>query len=305
MSAALPLALLFSVATVGACASQQKIDDLTVRVAALEQRHAEADDTQERLARLEAQSQRLLGLNEAIASQLSQLSDLQEMLAGMRAELDDAPPRRPQRPRGPDPDAVYAVPIDGSPFEGPANAKVTIVKAFEFACPFCERSRATIDQIRDVYGRDVRVVYKHYIVHPSTATLPAQAACAADQQEKFPAMMEAIWERGYKAGRDLSRENMERIARRLKLNMKRFKRDMDGPCVERVQRDQAAMAKIGVTGTPAFFINGRFIRGAQPFDAFKLVIDQELERANQAIQGQGIPQAKYYQHVVDGGRTAP
>lgn len=203
----------------------------------------------------------------------------------------------PQRPPGPDPSKVYAVPVTGAPAVGPENAKVTLVKAYEYACMFCERSRATMEEIKKTYGNDVRIVYKHYIVHPTSATIPAQAACAANKQGKFAEMDNLIWEKGFKTNRNLSQENMDALATELKLDMNRFKADMQGDCQKIVQEDHQQLAQVGVTGTPGFFINGRFIRGAQPFPAFKAVIDEELKKASERI-GQGTAADKYYQEWV-------
>ncbi|WP_428267405.1 DsbA family protein [Haliangium sp.] len=282
------------------CAGRQDIDQLTVRVENLEQRERRVTQMEEQLGQIEARTERLLALTEMVAGRVAAIEDMAAKLAAIEDQLGPRP--RPRR-RRPDPTLTYAVPIDGSPFEGRADAKVTIVKGFEFACPFCERSRATIEQIRRHYGDDVRIVYKHYIVHPQIATIPAQAACAADAQGAFSAMKDAIWEYGYKAGRNLGRDNMVRIARRLKLDMRRFRSALDGPCVERVQRDQALLSTLGVTGTPAFFINGRFLSGAQPFPAFQTLIDEELAKANEAIGTQGIAPGDYYEHVVTNGRN--
>jgi protein-disulfide isomerase len=202
-----------------------------------------------------------------------------------------------QRPPGPDPSKVYAVPVEGAAAVGPQNAKVTVVKAYEYACPFCERARPTMDEIKKAYGDDVRIVYKHYIVHPTAATIPAQAVCAAHKQGKFAEMDNLVWEKGFKANRNLTQENMEALATELKLDMNRFKADMQGDCQKIVQEDHQQLAQVGVTGTPGFFINGRFIRGAQPFPAFKAVIDEELKKANERIE-KGTAPDKYYQEWV-------
>lgn len=287
-----------------ACAGQQ-VEHLTLRVENLEASEQHAARIEERLTSLEEQSARLNGLLELLAGRLEVLDQMSTTLAALEQRLAQPEPQ-PQRPRAPDPAAVYAVPVGDSPVEGPASARITIVNAFEFACPFCERSRATLDQIRRKYGKNVRIVYKHFIVHPSTATIPARAACAAHEQGKFTAMKDAIWERGFNAGRDLSEENMRRQAKRLGLNMRRFERDMDGPCAARVQQDHAEMARLGVTGTPNFYVNGRAIRGAQPFQAFRQVIDEELAKANEIIRKQGIKPGQYYEKVVlANGRTGP
>src|SRR3569832_2439315 len=89
-----------------------------------------------------------------------------------------AQPQRPSRPE-PDKSKTYSMPIEGDPCDGPADAKVTIVKAYDYACPYCERVRETMDQIRQKYGNNVRVVYKQFVVHPQVATAGALAFCAA------------------------------------------------------------------------------------------------------------------------------
>jgi protein-disulfide isomerase len=284
----------------GACASRQTAERLSARVENLEARDAQLASTEQRMARIEAQSEQLTKLVESMTARLAAIEGKLETLAAQQAR-----PAPPSRPPAPEPDVVYAVPVGDSPVEGPAIARITIVEAFEFACPFCERSRATLTEIRRRYGDDVRIVYKHYIVHPTVATIPAQAACAAHLQGKFTEMKDAIWEKGFKANRDLGEENMLRQARALGLNMRRFEADMGGPCVARVQQDQQALIKIGVRGTPAFFVNGRFVSGAQPFSVFQTLIDAELARANEIIRTQGVKPREYYDtQIVAKGRTS-
>jgi protein-disulfide isomerase len=276
-----------------ACAGQQ-VNKLSTRVDGIEAREQSIAELEQRLARMEEANQRLTQLVEMMASQFESVKVVADALAGM------------QQP-APEPDAgeVYAVPVDGSPVEGPADARVTIVKAFEFACPYCEHSRATLRQIREKYGSDVRIVYKHYIVHQDMAGVPARAVCAAHLQGKFTAMKDAIWDHGFNAGRDLSEDNMKRQARGVGLNMRRFEKDMNGPCMERVEKDHALLARVGVQGTPYFYVNGRLVRGAMPFEAFEQIIDEELAKANEIIQTQGVKPAAYYDSViVANGRAA-
>jgi protein-disulfide isomerase len=266
-------------------------------VDSLEAREKRVAEMEQRLARMEEQNQRLTQLIEMMSSQFAAVKTVADALAQLQPE---------EPPAEPDPALVYAVPVDGSPVEGPDDAKVTIVKAFEFACPFCERSRPTLAEIRSKYGNDVRIVYKHFIVHQDAAVIPARAVCAAHLQGKFTAMKDAIWDHGFNAGRDLSAENMKRQARRVGLNMRRFEKDMTGPCAERIERDQALLARVGVQGTPYFFVNGRLVRGAMPFDVFRQVIDEELAKANEIIQTQGVKPGKYYDDVIVAkGRTSP
>src|SRR5690348_5859775 len=82
-----------------------------------------------------------------------------------------------QRPARAEPDRAktYAVPVENDAFDGPADAKVTIVKAYDYACPYCERVRTTMEDLRKKYGNDVRVVSKQLVVHPTTAMSGALA----------------------------------------------------------------------------------------------------------------------------------
>jgi protein-disulfide isomerase len=242
-----------------------------------------------------------------ISKKLDKLDTIEEKLAGggaPGAARPQAPQPRGPQPGSPDPGAVYSVPIEGAPYAGPKNAKVTIVKGFEFACPFCQRVIPTLDQIEKDYGDDVKVVYKNYVVHPQTATTPALASCAAHKQGKYKEMAALIWEKGFNANRNLGADNMEAIAKELGLDMNRFKADMNGDaCKKEVQTDQAQLAAVGTRGTPAFYINGRFLSGAQPIDRFKSIIDEELNKANERIKkGEATVDNYYAKFVVQAGK---
>jgi predicted DsbA family dithiol-disulfide isomerase len=151
--------------------------------------------------------------------------------------------------------------------------------------------------LRKDYGDDLRIVYKSYVVHPSVATTPALAACAANRQGKFHEMYALIWTKGYDAGRNLGRPNMEKIAQEVGLDMGKFKADMDGACKTIIRKEQAEVARVGARGTPAFFINGRFLSGARPIGQFKALIDQELKKAKERI-AKGTKADQYYDEWV-------
>ena len=205
-------------------------------------------------------------------------------------------PQRPQRPR-PNPKDVYAVNIDGAPFKGAKDAKVTVVKAFEFAWPFCQKVGPTLDTLLKDYKGDIKVVYKHFVVHPGSATEPALAACAADKQGKFEGMYDDIWTKAF-AKRDFKPENMEKIAKELGLDVAKFKADKNGECKKIIAKDQAELRAVGTSGTPAFYINGRFLSGARPVEQFKVLVDEELKKANAAIGKDGLTAANYYQKSI-------
>lgn len=205
--------------------------------------------------------------------------------------------RGPQ-PGRPDPSKVYSVPVHSdNPIKGPKTAPVTVVKAFEFACGFCKRAAPTMDQILKEYGDKVRIVYKHSVIHPQRATYPALAGCAAGLQGKFSEFEHLVWEKAFP--KNLNEETIDGFAKQLGLNMSKYKEDMGERCKKRLAEDRQSVAKFGARGTPAFFVNGRFINGAQPFSAFKTVIDQELAKYAKAKATN--PTAYYEENVVKKG----
>jgi protein-disulfide isomerase len=214
----------------------------------------------------------------------------------------------------PDRAKTYAMPIDGDPFDGPADAKITIVKAYDYACPFCERVRDTMDELRKKYGNDLRIVFKQLVVHPQQATSGALAVCAANKQGKFLQMDQLLWDKGFK-GRQFDKDATDGgqtqrcwesaagcpiilgFAQELGLNADKLKADMKGDCQQLLQKDMRDLQALGVSATPAFFNNGRYLSGAQPIDQFVTLIDEELKKANERVQA-GTPAASYYQQFV-------
>jgi protein-disulfide isomerase len=126
----------------------------------------------------------------------------------------------------------------------------------------------------------------------------AMASEAAGEQGKFWEMHDKMFENQ----RQLSDANYEKWAQELGLNMTKFKADLKSPkLTKRIKAQQAKAVSLGARGTPAFFINGRFLSGAQPFPKFKEVIDAELKKADAAI-AKGTAQKDYYKKfVVDKG----
>jgi protein-disulfide isomerase len=222
---------------------------------------------------------------------VNQLSDkLDKVGAGRPTQ-----PQRPPRPQ-PDPNKAYAVPVEGDPFEGPADAKVTVIKAYDYMCPFCDRVRETMDELRKKYGNDVRIVYKQFVVHPQ-AQIAHLAACAANKQGKFIAMDKLLWDQAFQQ-RKYDDAFIADLGKQAGVDPARFAADMKSQeCQQWLQKDQAELSTFGVGATPSFFVNGRFISGAQPLPAFTQLVDEELKKANDRI-AQGTPAADYYKTWV-------
>jgi protein-disulfide isomerase len=275
------------------CFSASRDPELVARIDALEKQVAEQD---RQLAKSRAQPG---------STELALIAGrLEEVLARLAA-LDDAPPRAPRPPanrRAPDPAATYAVPVGGSPVLGPDRAKVTIVMAFEFACAYCRKAWDTMDDLRKRYGNDLRVVYKQYIVHPAHATPAAQASCAAHQQGRWREHAELVWRRMFEP-RHFDPATLEGIAVDMGLDMQRYRTDTTGRCVQDVKDEHALLHRFAVSGTPAFFINGRFMSGARDIAEFARLVDEELAKAAATIKRGVKPDRFYDAEIVGKGVT--
>ena len=208
------------------------------------------------------------------------------------------------RPTPPVPAAQYFnVPFDAAqPSKGPADAKVTIIEVSDFQCPFCNRVNPTIKQVMETYPNDVRVVWGNNPLgfHPN-AMPAAEAAYAAHEQGKFWEMHDKLFQNQ----QALTRENFEKFAQEIGLDLAKFKASLDsGKHKAQIQKEQALYTGRGARGTPGFFINGRLFSGAQPFDNFKSVIDEELKRADAEL-AKGTPRANLYAKLIEGGMTTP
>jgi len=162
------------------------------------------------------------------------------------------------------------------PAFGPATAPITIVEFSDFQCPFCSRLLPTMEQVKQKYGDKVRIVFRQFPLNfHQFAQKAAEASLCANEQGKFWEMHDAM----FSNQQDLGVEQLKAKAAGLGLNAEQFNACLDqGKFASQVQADLDAGTKAGVNGTPAMFINGRFLSGAQPFAEVSKVIDDELQR---------------------------
>lgn len=206
----------------------------------------------------------------------AELAGLNESLK-IAAAAAPAAAARPSAARGrPDPEKVQEFELGDAPIRGSESAKVTIVEWADFQCPFCVRVNPTLEQIAKEYGDKVRFAFKHLpLSMHAKARAAHQAAEAAHRQGKFWEMHDRI----FANQKDLSPETYLRYANEIGLDIDRYNSDIASSSVRKVVDDDLALAgKLGVSGTPSFFINGRFLSGAQPYGSFARVIDEELAK---------------------------
>ena len=194
------------------------------------------------------------------------------------------------------PTGSVKVSIDDDPVLGNKNAPVTLIEFSDFQCPFCRSFwRDTLPQIQKDYidtGK-VKFVYRDFplvSIHPAAAPAAEAAECAEDQG-KFLAMHDKIFQEQDKQGQgtvQFTADDLKKWAAQIGLNASQFNSCLDSRKYKsEVEKDTADGSSAGVTGTPAFFlgksnssgtIEGTLVSGAQPFSAFKVIIDEMLSK---------------------------
>ncbi len=240
---------------------------------------------------------------------LAGLSEQQKrnVLKGVTERYGGARPQPAQQQPRPqeDPKAVYRVPVDDSPVKGPADALVTIVESSDFECPFCKRAVPTLKQIEETYRGKVRFVFKHNPLPFHPKALPSAMATEEARAQGGGAKFWAMHDKLFDLAPALERPGLEKAAQELRLDLGAFRRALDGNRHQaRIERDQSLMRGLGAGGTPTFFVNGRKIAGALPFESFKPVIDEELQKAEAMVKA-GTPAREVYARIAEKGATAP
>ncbi len=169
-----------------------------------------------------------------------------------------------------------------APAMGKQGAPVTLIEFSDFQCPFCTRFAPTLKQVNQKYGDKVHIVYRQYPIlslHPN-AFKASEASLCANDQGKFWELHDWMFANQARLGV----ADLKQKAGELGMDRKKFDTCLDtGRYVEQVQKDMADGVKVGITGTPAVFINGVELKGgAVPFETVAAAIDQELARTTAA-----------------------
>src|SRR5712664_782256 len=230
--------------------------------------------------------------NAALATGVAK-KDLYESLIKDGLLGPSAPP--PQAP--PQAQARNVDPGNG-PWIGAKKPKVTIVEWSDFQCPYCARVEPTLKQVLDTYKDEVRIVWRNEPLSFHENAMPAaKAAMAAARQgnDKFWKMHGLM----FSHQNELSEAKYEEWAKQIGLDVARWRKDKESPEVAAlIAKDNSYAQSVGADGTPSFFINGRFVSGAMPFDTFKGVIDEQVRKADELLK-KGVKQEALYQALVD------
>ena len=174
----------------------------------------------------------------------------------------------------------FAIETAGHATLGTDSAPVELVVFSCFECPFCRRFDASINRLREdeAIASQVRLVFRHFPLrnmHPMAQKAHEASVCAEDQG-KFWEYHDALW-----ADDNISLDGLEQHARLVGLDTEEFAQCLNsGSSYERVQTDLDAALALGQTGTPAVFVNGRYIGGAVSFEQLTAEIEREISESN-------------------------
>jgi protein-disulfide isomerase len=221
-----------------------------------------------------------------------------------------AQPEKPGKEKGgeePEEDkSVWKVPVlADDPIKGPKDALVTIVEWSEFQCPFCKRVGDTMNKITETYKDDVRIVWKdnplpfHPRAKPTAIFARHQYKTKGDKG--FWEAHDALFESQPK----LEDADLEAIAGKIGASWPAIKSAIDeNRYMDKIDANAELAQDVQARGTPHFFVNGVRLSGAQPFEKFKAIIDEQLAKAKGMV-ARGVPKAKVYDEIIKEGKEPP
>jgi protein-disulfide isomerase/serine/threonine protein kinase len=197
---------------------------------------------------------------------------------------------------------VWRVPVLGSPVRGNVDAPVTIVEFADFQCPFCKRTEPTLDKLRDTYGDKVRIVWKNSPLPFHPRAEPAAELALEARAQKGDAAFFRAHDKLFDAQPKLDDDDLVAMAGQLGLDAAKARAAIrEKKHAREIDVDMDLADDIQATGTPHFFINGRRMVGAQPFEKFQKLVDEELKK----FGDQSVPARDYYASLMRDAKGPP
>jgi protein-disulfide isomerase len=231
-------------------------------------------------------------------------------VSALRTQMNFKPPEPAKEPAEreakPDDTTVWQVPVAADdPVRGSAKALVTIVMWSDFQCPFCARVEPTLGRIRESYGDQVRIVWKDNPLPFHQRAVPAallgRVAYALRGADTFWKIHDALFE----SQADLEDDSLKAIAVKFGVDYAKVQKGkLHDQALAKLEQSAEEANERDARGTPHFFINGRRLAGAQPFDKFKELIDAELEKAR-AVKAGGIAAELVYAELMKSATPPP
>ena len=222
------------------------------------------------------------------------------------ANFAEAPAKKDDVDPPEDTKTVWRVPVDSSPIRGNVDAPVTIIEFSDFQCPFCKRAEQTLDKVRDTYGDKVRLVWKNEPLPFHPRAQPAAELALEARTQKGDAGFWRAHDKLFDAQPKLEDDDLFRIGAQLELDAAKLKTAIrEKKHQKQIDVDAELGDDVQATGTPHFFVNGRRMVGAQPFEKFKTIIDEELRKFEDQRGRSPVAAKDYYASLMRDAKGAP
>jgi protein-disulfide isomerase len=198
----------------------------------------------------------------------------------------------------PDENKIFPVPVGGSPVRGPATALVTVIEFADYQCPFCKRAEDSMERLRSDYPTEVRLVFKQQPLPFHPRAEPAAELALEARAQKGDAAYWMAHDKLFASQPSLENSNLLDIGRSIGLDEGRVSTAILAKKHHATIESDSRMGNgFGAAGTPTFFINGRRISGAQPYDKFKRMVEDEIPKARAKL-ATGTPRSRLYDEIV-------
>ncbi len=220
--------------------------------------------------------------------------------------VNPAPVREPADDEAELANVVWKVPVAADdPQRGAQDALVTIVQFSDYQCPFCKRVEVTLEELRRLYGKDLRVIWKDNPLPFHARAMPAAKLARAVFQTKGNDAFWKLHDALFENQASLEDSDFEELTKKQGLSWKQLQSTIaSDKLTARIGTSIEDADDFQARGTPHFFINGRRLSGAQPLDAFKKLIDEELAKAR-TLTDHGTPRANVYAELLKAGQNPP
>lgn len=193
-----------------------------------------------------------------------------------------------------------SVPLGMAPKKGGTSPQVVIVTFSDYQCPYCKKGDATMDALLAKYGNKLAVYHRQHPLDNIHAKARPAAKAALAAKEQGDSFFWAYHKKLFDNQNALDNDSLLRYAEQVGLDVEKFKKDLtnnDAKYDRSIEEDIALSVSVGARGTPAFFVNGIFVSGAQPVPVFSELIDQEIITTNKLLSS-GIPQGNLYENIL-------
>ncbi|MFO0679666.1 MAG: thioredoxin domain-containing protein [Polyangiaceae bacterium] len=200
---------------------------------------------------------------------------------------------------------VWKVPVGNSPIKGKVDAPVTMIVFSDFQCPYCKRVEEQLKKVETTYGDKVRMVWKHEPLPFHPRAVPAAIVAEEARNQKGDKGFWAAHDKLFEIQPKLDDADLEGAAKDIGLDVGKVKEALKSQKYKKLIDADAELADdVQASGTPHFFINGRRLVGAQPFEKFQKIIDEEVKNA-ETIKAKGVAPAAVYETIIKEGKGAP